>query len=72
MLGGTSSLNVMAYMRGNPNDFDNWAKLTGDLSWSYENVLPYFKKSEDYSGNYPDRMSLILRWDETRSSRRNL
>ncbi|XP_035714028.1 glucose dehydrogenase [FAD, quinone] isoform X2 [Folsomia candida] len=54
MLGGTSSLNVMAYMRGNPNDFDNWAKLTGDLSWSYENVLPYFKKSEDYSGNYPD------------------
>ncbi|OXA62734.1 Oxygen-dependent choline dehydrogenase [Folsomia candida] len=54
MLGGSSSLNVMVYMRGNPNDFDNWANLTGDASWSYENVLPYFKKSEDYTGNYPD------------------
>ncbi|XP_021966685.1 glucose dehydrogenase [FAD, quinone] isoform X1 [Folsomia candida] len=54
ILGGSSSLNGMIYMRGNPNDFDNWANLTGDASWSYENVLPYFKKSEDYTGNYPD------------------
>ncbi|XP_035709908.1 oxygen-dependent choline dehydrogenase-like [Folsomia candida] len=56
ILGGSSSLNLMVYMRGNPNDFDNWANLTGDVSWSYENVLPYFKKSEDYTGNYPDRI----------------
>ncbi|OXA63994.1 Oxygen-dependent choline dehydrogenase [Folsomia candida] len=54
ILGGSSSLNFMVYMRGNPNDFNNWAKLTGDASWSYANVLPYFKKSENYTGNYLD------------------
>lgn len=46
MLGGSSSINFMAYTRGNPHDFDNWAKITGDDSWKWENVLPYFIKSE--------------------------
>lgn len=55
MLGGSSSLNIMVYMRGNPNDFNLWSNLTGNPDWSYENVLPYFKKSENYEGNYPDR-----------------
>ncbi|XP_022817558.1 glucose dehydrogenase [FAD, quinone]-like [Spodoptera litura] len=46
MLGGSSSINFLAYTRGNYHDFNNWAKLTEDESWSWENVLPYFKKSE--------------------------
>ncbi len=45
MLGGCSSNNAMAYVRGNKNDYDGWAVL-GNEGWSYEEVLPYFKKSE--------------------------
>ena len=44
-LGGSSSTNAMAYVRGNRNDYDHWADVS-DESWSYENILPYFKKSE--------------------------
>ena len=51
-LGGSSNLNYMLYVRGHPLDYDNWANLTGDLTWSYENVLPYFKKSLDYHGEH--------------------
>ncbi|OXA54270.1 Glucose dehydrogenase [FAD, quinone] [Folsomia candida] len=50
LLGGSSSLNLMIYVRGNHNDFDNWASMMDDVGWSYENVLPYFTKSEDYEG----------------------
>ena len=42
-------------MRGSPKDFDNWANITGDDSWSYRNLLPFFKNLEDYEGNFPDR-----------------
>jgi choline dehydrogenase-like flavoprotein len=45
MLGGSSSLNYMAYVRGHPGDFDGWA-AAGAEGWSYAEVLPYFKKSE--------------------------
>lgn len=45
MLGGSSSLNFMLYLRGIKRDFDYWAQL-GNLGWDYESVLPYFKKSE--------------------------
>ncbi len=45
MLGGSSGMNYMAYVRGHPGDFDNWAKR-GAAGWSYREVLPYFKKSE--------------------------
>ena len=48
MLGGSSSLNYMAYVRGHPGDFDHWASTAGD-GWSYDSVLPYFKKSESLS-----------------------
>ncbi|KAJ6644515.1 Glucose dehydrogenase [FAD, quinone], partial [Pseudolycoriella hygida] len=46
VLGGSSVINYMVYTRGSPKDFDNWAQL-GATGWSYEEVLPYFKKSED-------------------------
>ncbi len=45
MLGGSSGINYMAYVRGHPGDFDSWA-ADGATGWSYEEVLAYFKKSE--------------------------
>ena len=45
MLGGSSGINYMAYVRGHPGDFDAWA-AGGATGWSYDDVLPYFKKSE--------------------------
>lgn len=45
MLGGCSSNNAMAYVRGNRHDYDGWAAL-GNEGWSYDEVLPYFIKSE--------------------------
>lgn len=45
MLGGSSGLNYMAYVRGHPGDFDAWA-AGGAKGWSYEDVLPYFVESE--------------------------
>ena len=46
MMGGTSELNHMMYVRGNAEDYNKWAEL-GNTGWSYKDVLPYFKKSED-------------------------
>jgi choline dehydrogenase-like flavoprotein len=46
-LGGSSSINGMLYVRGQPLDYDTWGQL-GNRGWSYEQVLPYFKKSEHY------------------------
>jgi choline dehydrogenase len=48
VLGGTSSINGMLYVRGNPGDYDGWAQM-GCRGWSYADVLPYFKKSEKYA-----------------------
>jgi choline dehydrogenase-like flavoprotein len=45
MLGGSSGINYMAYVRGHPGDFDSWA-AGGATGWSYREVLPYFRKSE--------------------------
>jgi len=50
VLGGSSSINGMIYMRGQAGDYNRWADLTGDASWRWESVLPLFKKSEDYHG----------------------
>ena len=47
MLGGTSGINYMAYVRGHPGDYDAWAE-GGAQGWGYADVLPYFKKSEGF------------------------
>src|SRR5919201_6208855 len=47
MLGGSSSMNVMMYVRGNRTDYDRWVSDFGATGWGYEDVLPYFKRSED-------------------------
>jgi choline dehydrogenase len=50
VLGGSSSINGMIYMRGQSGDYDRWADITGDASWSWKQVLPLFKKTEDHHG----------------------
>ncbi|HEV7617179.1 MAG TPA: GMC family oxidoreductase N-terminal domain-containing protein [Burkholderiaceae bacterium] len=50
VLGGSSSINGMIYMRGQAQDYDRWAELTGDASWRWDQVLPLFKKTEDHHG----------------------
>ncbi len=51
VLGGCSSINGMIYMRGQAADYDHWRQL-GNVGWSWEDVLPYFLKSEDHhAGN---------------------
>lgn len=47
VLGGSSSINGQVYVRGHPSDFDHWAQL-GNRGWSFDDVLPYFRRSEDH------------------------
>ena len=48
VLGGCSSINAMIYMRGQKSDYDHWAAL-GNRGWSWDDVLPVFKRTEDYA-----------------------
>ncbi|WP_250492842.1 GMC family oxidoreductase N-terminal domain-containing protein [Caballeronia sp. GAWG1-1] len=50
VLGGCSSINGMIYMRGQREDYDDWAHISGDPNWSWDSVLPIFKRSEDHHG----------------------
>ncbi|MGH7092402.1 MAG: GMC family oxidoreductase, partial [Stellaceae bacterium] len=50
VLGGSSSINGMIYVRGQPEDFDHWAQL-GNRGWDWDSVLPYFKQAENWTGN---------------------
>jgi choline dehydrogenase len=54
MLGGSSSLNGLAFVRGQAQDFDSWAQM-GNPGWSYADVLPVFKRMERYEGGGDDR-----------------
>ena len=47
VLGGCSSINAMLYLRGQKRDYDEWAQLANDPGWSWQNVFPVFKRSED-------------------------
>ena len=49
VIGGSSSINAMVYVRGHAHDFDHWAEQ-GAAGWSYADVLPYFKRMEDSDG----------------------
>lgn len=47
VIGGSGSINAMVYVRGQPRDFDDW-KALGNAGWGWDDVLPFFKKSEDF------------------------
>ena len=49
VLGGSSSINGMVYVRGNPGDFERWQQM-GARGWGYDDVLPYFKKAQRFQG----------------------
>jgi 4-pyridoxate dehydrogenase len=49
IIGGSSSINAMAYVRGHPGDYDRWA-ASGLATWSYADVLPYFRRQESWEG----------------------
>ena len=44
----------MIYSRGSPKDYDNWAEVVRDQSWNFEGVLAFFKKTENFQGEYRD------------------
>jgi len=51
----------MVHLRGSPRDYDYWSKLTGDRTWNYRSVMPYFKRFENYKGDSPDRKSAKIK-----------
>ncbi|MCA1766849.1 MAG: GMC family oxidoreductase N-terminal domain-containing protein, partial [Idiomarina sp.] len=56
VLGGSSSINGMVYVRGHARDFDEWQEL-GAEGWNYQHCLPYFKKAEDWAFGADDYRS---------------
>ena len=69
LLGGSSSINGMVFVRGQSYDYDGWAQL-GNQGWSYDDVLPIFKRMESYSGgedNYRGRDGPLKVSDTTES-----
>ena len=68
MLGGSSSINGMVYIRGQAQDYDHWAQL-GNRGWSYQDVLPVYKRMERYDGgsdNYRGRNGMLRVTDTPR------
>lgn len=59
VVGGTSKLNNVIYLRGHTRDYDSWAEH-GNVGWAYENVLPYFKKSENQRGKFKNNSELCV------------
>ena len=56
VVGGSSTINGMYYVRGAQQDYDHWADL-GNSGWEYSNVLHYFRKLEDFKGFSTDKTS---------------
>ena len=54
-LGGGSIINYGGWSRGDPADYDEWARVVGDLRWSYSGLLPFFRRSESYFDSEADR-----------------
>lgn len=85
VLGGSSSINGMVYIRGQREDYDGWSLLLGNTKeWSYEDVLPYFKKMEtnpfgpsEYHGDTGPRRdaasdhAALWQWLSARAKTRN-
>jgi choline dehydrogenase-like flavoprotein len=78
VLGGSSSINAMLYLRGQARDYDEWAQLTGDSGWAWRNVLPIFMKLEDHWRGADEKHGqggewrvepVKLRWDVLESFR---
>lgn len=69
-LGGTSAINGMAYSRGQAEDYDGWEAL-GNRGWGYNEVLPYFKKSECFEGGADDFHGVGGEWSVVRSPLRH-
>jgi choline dehydrogenase len=61
-LGGCSSINAMIYMRGQSRDYNEWATLTGDDRWRWQNVLPIFKASENFFAGGNDHHGSSGEW----------
>lgn len=53
VLGGSSSINGLLYVRGQPQDYDHWRQL-GNVGWAWDDVLPLFKRSEAYDGGHDE------------------
>lgn len=58
VMGGASTIGGMWYVRGYKQDYDGWAELGND-GWSYDDVLPYFKKAEDNRGFTVSNKSIV-------------